>query len=204
MRSGPALATCDDQAVQEPRRFCYRCHKAATTCICGVIRPVSNRTGITILQHPRERFHSIGTARIARLGLENLRMEECVPWRPDPAPLARIPPDAALLYPSPSAQRLDRIAPHEHPRHLVIIDGTWFHAKSIYRANPGLRSMRTVAIVPARPSSYRIRREPQVGYLATIEAIVASLKILEPDTVGLDGLIDVFNEMIDRQLEFFA
>ena len=43
------------------RRVCYRCHKAAIVCVCDGVERVLNRTGIVILQHPRERFHPIGT-----------------------------------------------------------------------------------------------------------------------------------------------
>lgn len=189
-------------SLHEPRRFCYRCHKSAATCICGVISTVANRTGITILQHPHERFHAIGSVRIARLGLERVRVKECIPWRPDQAALSEVSADAALLYPGPSAERLDRIPVGERPRELVILDGTWFHAKKIYDALPGLRAMRTVVIEPTQPSNYRIRREPKAGYLATIEAIVEALRILEPDTEGIETLLDAFRSMIDRQLTF--
>ncbi|HHH10935.1 MAG TPA: DTW domain-containing protein, partial [Sorangium sp.] len=58
---------CDEKTLARP--FCYRCHKPAVTCICARVKRVDNRTKIWLLQHPRERFHPIGTARIARLGL---------------------------------------------------------------------------------------------------------------------------------------
>ncbi len=189
-------------SFHEPRRFCYRCHKSAATCICGVISTVANRTEVTILQHPHERFHAIGSVRIARLGLERVRVKECIPWRPDEAVLSEVSADAALLYPGPSAERLDRIPARNLPRELVVIDGTWFHAKKIYDALPGLQAMRTVGIEPTQPSNYRIRREPKADYLATIEAIVEALRILEPETVGIDTLLDAFRSMIDRQLTF--
>jgi len=34
-------------------------------------------------------------------------------------------------------------------------------------------------LAPAQPGRYRIRREPQLDYLSTIEAIVAALRILD-------------------------
>ncbi len=191
-----------EPAPLEPRPFCYRCHKAAVTCICGDVRLVENRTAITVLQHPHERFHSIGSVRIARLGLGRFRVEECAPWRPNHAAVAAIPAGAALLYPAPGAEPLASISNAERPDHLVILDGTWFQAKKIYDAHPGLQRMRTVSIEPSRPSSYRIRREPKQGYLSTIEAIAEALRLLEPTTDGIDWLLDAFRSMIDRQLEY--
>ena len=57
---------------REARLFCYRCLKPKVACICAFIKTVGNQTGIIILQHPRERAHAIGTARIARLGLKKV------------------------------------------------------------------------------------------------------------------------------------
>ena len=61
-----------------PRRFCLVCEKPESTCLCARIRRLDNRTPIAILQHPRERAHPIGTARLARLGLSNVHVE--VAW----------------------------------------------------------------------------------------------------------------------------
>ena len=183
----------------QPRSMCYRCHKAAVVCICDSVQKVQNRTPITVLQHPRERFHAIGTARIARLGLANVSVESCTPWDRSSLAGEQIPRGAALLYPGPTARSLDTVAP---PRALVVIDGTWFHAKKIYDAFGVLRSLPAVTL-PARESQYRIRREPRRGYLSTIEAIVSALRIVEPETKGLDGLLDAFAGMIDRQIEYW-
>jgi hypothetical protein len=55
-------------------------------------------------------------------------------------------------------------------------------------------------LLPAQPGRYRLRREPQHDYVSTIEAIVEALRILEPDTEGLDALLHAFDRMIDRQI----
>ncbi|CAI5495189.1 unnamed protein product [Closterium sp. Naga37s-1] len=38
------------------------------------LEPVDNRVGITILQHPKEKYHPLGSARIALLGLQRVRV----------------------------------------------------------------------------------------------------------------------------------
>ena len=200
--SGCAPVDRRSTGAAEARASCYRCFKPRVACICSAIRRVDNRTSITILQHPRERFHALGTVRIARLGLAQARVEWCAPWEDAAAIRDRLPAGAALLYPSPAARDLAALPAAEHPRHLVAIDGTWFLAKKIYDAHTWLHALPHVSLTPSRPSAYRIRREPQPHCLATLEAIVDALRILEPDTVGFDGLLDAFAAMVDRQAAF--
>jgi hypothetical protein len=173
------------------------------TCVCGVIPQVVTRTGIIILQHPRERRHAVGTARIARLGLP--RAEVSVAWfgrdRRPTAHLA-VPEGTQVLYPHPDARELTSLAPGERPSHLLVLDGTWGHAHVLRRANPWIAALPHVRLTPSRPSGYRIRREPRRECLSTIEAIVRALEVLEPETEGLDGLLDAFEAMIRVQEGF--
>lgn len=186
--------------ADDPRPHCWRCDKPAVTCVCGVIPSVTTRTGITILQHPRERRHPVGTARIARLGLPRARVE--VAWfgrdrrvTVDPC----VPPGTAVLYPHPGARDLATLAPGERPRHLLVLDGTWRHAYVLRRENPWIQALPHVALTPPAPSRYRIRKEPRRECVSTIEAIVLALRALEPDTPGLDGLLRAFDAMVGEQ-----
>lgn len=189
--------------TEERRRVCYRCHKPEVTCVCQRIPRVQNRTAVFILQHPRERLHPVGTARIASLGLHNVRLE--VAWnagmRDDRAP-AWLPPDAALLYPSKGARDLSALAPSERPKSLVVLDGTWHTARTLYRDKTWLHAMPQYRFDPLVPSRYRIRREPAAHCVSSIEAIVAALSVLEPETNGLTSLLDAFDAMIDDQLVY--
>lgn len=187
----------------EHRAACYTCFKPARTCVCSSVPRVDNRTTVLVLQHPRERLHSLGTARFARLGLERVHVEIAYdagtedsvrpPW---------VPEGAALLYPAPGARDLSELAPAERPEHLVVIDGTWHTARTLYRDKTWLHALPHVRLNPAAPSRYRIRREPSLDYVSTLEAIVEALRLLEPETLGFDELIAAFDRMIDVQVEF--
>lgn len=192
------------RAAAPHRAACYVCFKPQVACICATIEPVANRTGIVVLQHPRERFHPIGTTRIARLALRQVRVESCAPWADADAIRARLPDGAALLYPGPEAPNLAAVPSPRHPRHLVLIDGTWFHAKKMYDAHAWLRELPQFSLTPSRPSRYRVRREPKAHCLGTLEAIVDALRILEPETRGLDGLLRSFEAMVERQAAYTA
>lgn len=183
------------------RSFCYRCHKPALTCICARIARVDNRTHIRVIQHPRERFHPIGTARIARLGLANVAIEVAYE-----RPTARPPTlagHAGLLYPGPGARDLGSLRPGERPSTLVVVDGTWSHARTMFRDHRWLRELPRYGLKPPA-SRYRLRQEPALDCVSTIEAIVEALRILEPDTAGIERLLTSFEAMIDDQLAIIA
>lgn len=185
------------------RERCWTCFKVRALCVCARVPRVRNRTRITILQHPKERFHAIGTARLARLGLERatLHVPRDVVTRSLAVPFVP-PPGTGLLFPRPGARDLSTLEASERPAGLVVLDGTWSQARKLYRDNAWLTGLPHYVLSPAAPTRYRIRRAPRPSYVSTIEAIVGALSILEPETQGLDGLIAAFDEMIDAQEAF--
>jgi tRNA-uridine aminocarboxypropyltransferase len=160
------------------------------------VSPVDNRTAIWILQHKRERHHPIGTARIAELGLLRSRVDVCYEPPGMPSRLDGV----ALLYPGLDSRPLASLEPQERPERLVVLDGTWNHARVMYRDFHWLHTLPRYSIEPEQGSRYRIRKEPRHDCLSTIEAIIEALMILEPETAGLEGLLTAFERMIDRQL----
>ncbi|MEC7231450.1 MAG: DTW domain-containing protein, partial [Planctomycetota bacterium] len=64
-----------------PRDRCYDCFRPTEHCLCRWIEPVDNRTGILVLQHPKERGHAFNTVRLARLALK--RSEVIAGYVPD-------------------------------------------------------------------------------------------------------------------------
>ena len=160
---------------------------------------VDNRTGVFILQHHREQRHPIGTARIARLALK--RISVVIARRSQElAVCPNLPPHTGLLWPHPRAMDLATLSQDRRPENLVVLDGTWSQAKRMYRANPWLQALPHLAITPGQASRYQIRRQPAAGCLSTIEALVEALRVLEPETPGLESLLEVFERMVARQI----
>jgi DTW domain-containing protein YfiP len=188
----------DNSAEHSSRATCYRCRKPQVLCLCARTRTVANRTPVVILQHRKERTHAVGTTRIARLGLERAEVHEVL----GVTPAVRLEPGAALLYPGPGSKELVSLPIDERPRQLVVLDGTWHHARRLYRDNAWLRALPQVRLFPEAPSRYRIRKQPAEHCVSTLESVVAALRILEPETEGLDGLLDVFDSMVDEQQQF--
>jgi len=188
----------------EPRPTCYRCFRPSQHCLCPHVIPVENRCRITVLQHPREQRHPFGTVRFVRLGLTNSTV--IVPHRT--LATARCPLTLAagtgLLYPAAHAAPLARTTADDGPPGLVVLDGTWAHARTLYRLNPWLGSLPHYRLAVAAPSRYQLRRQPAAHCLSTIEAVVSALRILEPQTGGLDGLLAAFDHMVTEQQEVVA
>jgi hypothetical protein len=153
---------------------------------------------VLILQHRRERFHPFNTARIVHKALRNSRL--LVDHTRNLVGRFQLKRRAALLYPGSGAQLVTDISPELRPEQLVVLDGTWHQAKTLLREIPVLHSLPRYQLAPTRPSRYRIRREPNAMALSTVEAAVAALRILEPETSGLDELLTTFDAMIDGQL----
>lgn len=181
------------------RNRCYGCYRPQDDCFCDAIPVIHNQTDVLILQHIRERFHPFNTARIVRKALQKSRL-----LVGDPKGLAAtslpLRPHAGLLCPGSAATLISDLPPDQQPGQLVILDGTWHHAKTMLRDIPALHELPQYRLAPDSPGRYRIRREPDATSLSTLEACVAALRALEPATSGFDQLLGVFETMVDRQL----
>ncbi len=163
---------------------------------------MENRTKVIVVQHPREEYHPLNTTRIAEHSLQNVQVVRAalVSRMAESFARASISPDAAILYPSADAENLEEIPPEKFPQEIIVIDGTWHHAKALLRDIPALHSYRRIRFTPSSPSEYRIRKEPKADYLSTIESIAYVLNILEPNTQGIESLRATFRRMIDRNV----
>jgi hypothetical protein len=96
------------------------------------------------------------------------------------------------------------LEPPTGPVTLVVIDGTWWQASKLFKSNPFLRGLPRYGLSPREQSRYRIRREPAVHCLSTIEALSAALGVLEGREGGIPELLEPFDAMVETQLEFVA
>jgi len=187
------------EAENEVGGRCYQCFRPMSLCFCAAIPRIDNRTDVLILQHVGERFHPFNTARIVQKALCHCQLISDHNQRFGTHHLP-IQANTGLLYPQANAPSLTELSAAERPDQLVIIDGTWHQAKTIVRDVPQLRDLPCYRLTPSSPGQYRIRREPNAQSLSTLEATVAALRALEPDTVGLDQLLSAFNKMVESQL----
>ena len=191
----------DDLAGPEWRARCYECFRPLDRCFCKQIPTIENRTNVLIFQHMRERFHPFNTARILRKALVNSKLVvDHFDGLAHAISETRFTDETGLLYPGSDSQLLEEIPRSEHPKQLVVLDGTWHHTKTLFRDMPQLRELRKVRLAPTEPSRYGIRREPHVLFLSTLEATVAALRWIEPETQGFEQLVAAFDTMVENQL----
>jgi len=187
-----------------PRSLCRRCRRPASHCYCAHLRPISSRTRIVFLQHPREHRIAIGTARMAHLALSNSELHvgadlDCHPRVQ--ALAAAVSGRTAVLFPGAGA--VDPLAlPDGPPATLIVLDGTWIQARKMLARSRLLQGLPRVAFAPARPGNYRIRREPAPHCLATVEAVVEVLGRLEGEGARFTFMLEAFDHLVERQLAF--
>ncbi len=190
-----------------PRDLCPRCARPRVVCYCAHVREVPTRTRVVIIQHPREADVPINTARIARLCLPN--SELVVTVEADREALVRALVERAkeggvgLLFPGDETRDIRDLAEDSQgQRTLVVIDGTWWQASKVLKKSPALASLPRYGIVPQSPSNYRIRKEPSIECLSTIEALCEALSAIEGPSVDVRAMLAPFDAMVDFQLAY--
>jgi len=199
---------------------CPRCLKPRALCVCAEIVPIQNRTAVLILQHPQEQDRSLGTARIATLQLANAVLKIGLSWpslaaalgRPaDPkrwavvylgsaAPAELAPGREVLVLGRTGKPLVDQDAALREIEGIVLLDGTWSQAKTLWWRNPWVLKGKRIVLNPSRPSRYGlIRREPRRDSLSTLEATGLALSRIEAKPEIESQLIVSFEQMLSRE-----
>lgn len=210
--------------VVQEIEFCPTCAKRPELCFCATLKKLDSRLQILILQHPQEPDKDLGTAKLAQLSLPRATLRVGLSWANLSKALGRETqsPRWAVLYlgsgiqgdasnPLRSKGPLQYVtnkgapmaAPDQKLEGIVIIDGTWSQAKTIWWRNAWLLKLKRVVLVPQYKSLYReLRKEPRRECLSTIESIALCLDALgEPKTTG-DGLREVFETLLGKFREW--
>jgi DTW domain-containing protein YfiP len=181
------------------------------------IEPIDNRLFMLILQHPQEKREVLATAAATCAALRRAALVVGLSWPNLTRALGR-PADArqwAALYlgsARPAAFGLEReiivvdragmpTADQDATLRglvgIVLLDGSWSEAKTLWWRNPWLLRLRRLVLNPRHRSRFgRVRREPRRAALSTLEAAALLLRHLDggPEIEAallnrLDGLI---------------
>jgi len=197
---------------------CPRCLKPPALCVCDRVVPVATKLALVILMHPQEQDKMLATARLAAQHVEGAVLKIGLSW----PSLARIlgrsvdPQRFAVLYlGSVDAQKLrsetgvvavdrkglpeaDQRAAQRDIEGVIVLDGTWSQAKTLWWRNPWLLKCRRVVLTPKQPSRYgRLRREPRREGLSTIEAAAMLMARLERRPEIETAMRTSFEAMLD-------
>jgi len=164
------------------------------------VEPIDNLLFVLILQHPQEKREALATAAATRALLNRAELVVGLSW-PNLAGALGRSADArrwAVLYlgsARPAAFKeqgevvavnrrgepaADQQAMLDGLEGVVVLDGAWKEAKTLWWRNPWLLKLRRLVLNPRHKSRYgRIRREPRREALSTLEAIALVLKRLD-------------------------
>jgi hypothetical protein len=197
---------------------CTDCLKPAVLCVCDRITPMRARTQVLILQHPQEMDQTLGTARLTALMLEGTKVVPGLSWASLSHALGREvdPKRWGVLYlgslprelTPEQAQKplvvLDRKGDERDVRReplegIVVLDGTWSQAKTLWWRNPWMLKLNRVVLHPKEPSAYgRLREQPRRGALSTLEAVAETLDALGEDPEIRKRMKSVFRTLLQR------
>ena len=182
------------------RPFCQQCNKALSACICGFILPINNQYFLHVLQDPSEQNKAIGTARILDLSLSQVKVTVGEHFNPLDFDLD----NTFLVFPEEQADSIQSLRKQQrinNDSHFIILDGSWKKAYKLLMSNPFLQALPKVMINTMDKSEYRIRKSPREDGLSTVEAGYCLLSELENNNDKFFPLLDVFNKMIDFQIQ---
>lgn len=191
------------------RNICDKCERPSTVCWCSALPnpPLCPKHKIIILQHPAEEKRSLRTAPMLKLGLKK---ESCVIYKGKRFPGQNqdlenllLQPNTLLLWPSQESVDLTEIANDKSfsSLNLVLLDGTWPQAKTMYSGNKILHKLKQTKLLVKRNSNYIIRTQPTDGCLSTLETAAEALSILEKNSIYKEKLINPLKSLCTYQLQ---
>jgi hypothetical protein len=216
------LSEVTEPPAPEPVAECKRCGKPETLCVCQDIQPIDNGIALLILQHPQEQDKALGTARLTALHFKNAVFKTGLSWpslakalgRPaDPKRWATLylgSVDPAIAAPGYGVVALDakgHLLPVQETaladiEGVIVLDGTWSQAKTLWWRNPWLLKSKRVVLDPSRPSLYgKLRREPRREGLSTLESVAMLLAHLEKRPEIETALLGTFGKLLDKYRE---
>ncbi len=184
---------------------CPACGKPPGACICDRVQKVATQLRIVILQHPQEDDALLGTAKLVevtlpraeiRVGLSWASLDHAIGGRNADRERWAVLAAAKLPVPVPEEARNEPVVVIDRKgrlrdlkRHglegIIVLDGTWSQAKTLWWRNAWLLKLPRVVLKPREPSMYgRLRKEPRKEWVSTLEAIGDVLPALgEPEAV---------------------
>ncbi len=198
---------------------CPRCGKPPAYCVCDGIQPLDTRLSLLLLQHPQEQDKILGTARLTtlhfakaafRVGLSWPSLAKALGAPAEPqrwatlylgsAVPAELAPDREVIALDGKGRLLaDQDAALAAIEGVILLDGSWSQAKTLWWRNPWLLKSRRVVLGPRRKSRYgALRREPRREGLSTLEAAALLVSRLEARPEIETALLASFDHLLQR------
>lgn len=204
---------------------CPHCGKPTPLCVCDSVGTIDNRVEVLILQHPQEQDRLLGTARLAasilsksvfRIGLSWSSLGKALGHEAEAGQWAVLHLGSSKVGELPAGREVvvldkkgavidDQESALKGVKGIVVFDGTWAQAKTLWWRNAWVLKARRLVLNPKSRSLYgELRREPRRESLSTIEAIGLALSAIERKPEIGAGLRASFQTMLDKYREAVA
>jgi DTW domain-containing protein len=187
---------------------CETCQRPTAACVCDRIVSHPTERRVLILQHPQEQDAVLGTAQILVASLPKAKLVVGLSWPNLAAALHEPGVDPrrwAVLFPDRDSKgdgvvaRDGTVIEPSALEGIIVLDGTWAKAKTLWWRNPWLSKLNRLTLTPSQPSIYgRLRVEPRREFVSTLESVAAALtRSGEPAEIEAD-LLRVFRTLVQR------
>lgn len=176
---------------------------------------------ILVLQHPQEPHEKKGTVSLLQTHLKDMVVKTGLSW-PNHAKAFGSPTEPSkwcVLYlgsgmkdgtpehQKPGLYFVDKKSkPYDHTiqtkikkelEGIVILDGTWSQAKTLWWRNAWLLKLKRAILVPSGPSLYgKMRKEPRKECVSTLESLAEALTHLGEDPKTEKELKQIFKDFL--------
>lgn len=207
IRTMPTHPPVSSSEKVDKQDACGNCLRPRPQCICRAVAPLQCATRVLVLQHPQERHKLLNSAMLLHLALPNSVVRVGLSWRSfshalggDDAPHewgvlqlkgVREPTRTIEIF-SPKNLLLPR---KSRFKGIIVIDGSWKQAKTIWWRNPWLLKLNRITLNPDHPS---LRAQAKQQGLATIEAVALAFDCLGENAAVGESLRKQFEELIIR------
>lgn len=200
------------------RELCWTCIQPTFSCYCSHVKAFDPFVDFVVLIHPIEAKRRIATGRMSHLVLKNSFLICGQDYSQD-ARVNELLQDSGrhcvMLYPGVQSKNLTGLSeqerfdlfPTDKKLTIFVIDGTWATAIKTVNQSENLKAIPRICFTPDKVSNFRVRKQPEDFCYSTIEAIHHTIELLG-NSQGFDiasrkhdSLIDVFDKMVDTQLE---
>jgi len=175
--------------------------------VCDRIVSFSTERRVLILQHPQEQDAVLGSAQIVAASLPKAKIVVGLSWPNFARALGEEGVDAkrwAVLFPDREAEGEQvtgrgGATPPSALEGIVVLDGTWSKAKTLWWRNPWLTKLNRLTLKPKQPSIYgHLRAEPKRDFVSTLESVAGALTLCGEAPEIEAGLLRVFRTMVQR------
>lgn len=150
----------------------------------------------------------LGSAQILTASLPKAKIVVGLSWPNFAAAIGEDDVDVkkwAVLFPDRESQgdqvatRRGAVLDPESMEGIVVLDGTWSKAKTLWWRNPWLNKLNRMTLSPSQPSIYgKLRAEPRREYVSTLESVAHALTLCGESPEIEKGLARVFRTMVQR------